>query len=139
MKYPNFSSIITQVGHKGVKIHMYLTCNFLSFQDIWQLLYMFRFMTMVLENSRYSHKYMYKNWKEKLVFFFSSTRLSTFYCCPFHIFSVLLGIEAAFRSCEIKVKYGWFWQIIDTFFINLVIYRFGKEKISFVSKRLKII
>ena len=27
---------------------------------------------------------------------------------PYPIFSLLHGLEAAFRSCEIKVKYGWF-------------------------------
>lgn len=44
----------------------------------------------------------YKNYKEYRSFF--STRLSSFYCSPFSIcFSFLHGLEAAFRSWEIKV------------------------------------
>ena len=45
--------------------------------------------------------------KGKPVLFFSSSRLSSFYCCPSPpCFPLLLGLEAAFRSCEIKVNYG---------------------------------
>lgn len=55
----------------------------------------------------------------------SSTLLySNFYCSPFfiYIFSLLRGLEVAFRSCEIKVHMVDFAQIIDTVFINPVIY-----------------
>ena len=51
-------------------------------------------------------------------FFFSSTRLYSFYCSPFPIFSLLRGLEAAFRSCAIKVYMGNLTQIIDTVFTN---------------------
>ena len=43
--------------------------------------------------------------ERKVSLLFPCTRLPSFYCSPFPIFSLLHGLEAAFRSCEIKVKF----------------------------------
>ena len=61
--------------------------------------------------------------KRKVSLFSLSARLSSFYCCPFPIFSLLHGLEAAYTSCEIKVKnMADLAQITDTIYINPGIY-----------------
>ena len=48
----------------------------------------------------------------------------------FLYFSLLHGLEAAVRSWEIKVHVGYLWEIIDTVFINLVIYKLQEHRVK---------
>ena len=60
--------------------------------------------------------------------FLPSTRLFSFYCCPFPIFSLLHGLEAAFMSCENKVKYAWvIWRKLLTPFLQIQSYMYSPE------------
>ena len=52
-----------------------------------------------------------KNWKAILFF---STRLSSFYCCLFPILSLLHGLKAAFRRCEVKSEIWVIWRNLLT-------------------------
>ena len=45
-------------------------------------------------------------------------------------FSLLHGLEAAVRSWEIKVHVGYLGEIIDTVFINLVIYKLQEHRVK---------
>ena len=87
-----------------------------------------------------------KNLHPTHVFFFSpkstTQKLRNICVFPLYLFIVLLllsflyfvpllrGLDAAFRSWEIKVHVGYLWEIIDTVFINLVIYKLQEHRVK---------